>query len=184
MKPVRVIGIDPGLNGGWAVVDQHGGLINCGHFPTHSVRKNGKASNQLDGAAMADLFEINCYDIPSITTDKRQSVDDLVYGFVEVVSSRPRQAGQFQFGINCGMVHGVLHALNIPFDFVAPVSWKSMYGIKRGEEATKSSVKSEAREIAARLFPKHANRFARVKDDGVAEAALIALYGLQKLSQQ
>lgn len=181
MKPARILGIDPGLSGGWAVLDGKGRLINCGHFPTHTVKKNGKNSTQLDGAGVADVLEINGYDIPTISGDLRQSSRHFVQAFVEAVSSRPRQAGQFQFGINTGLIHGVLHALNIPFDLVSPVLWKSAYGLKRAEDQTKGDMKSLARDVAAQLFPKHAEKFARVKDDGVAEAVLIARYGFLKL---
>lgn len=158
----RILGIDPGLSGGWAVVDETGKLIRCGNFPTHTVKKNGKNSTQLDGRTLAMLL----------------GSTNSTAAFVEAVSSRPRQAGQFQFGINTGMLHGILHAFNVPFTLVAPASWKSSYGIKRGEEETKRDKKNEAREIAAKLYPDSAKKFARVMDDGVAEATLIALYGL------
>lgn len=164
----RILGIDPGLSGGWAVIDDTAKLIQCGSFPTHTVKKSGKASTQLDGAALATaLRSTNAH-----------------HAFVEVVSSRPRQAGQFQFGINCGLVHGILHAHGIPFELVAPASWKSVYGIKRAEDETKRDKKNEARQMATNLYPDHADKFSRVKDDGVAEATLIALYGLYQLSQR
>ncbi len=98
--------------------------------------------------------------------------------YVEWVASRPRQAGQFTFGVNTGIIHGVLHAYKIPFQLVAATSWKRQYGLKMEEAGTKRDVKNRARELAAQLFPQHQSCFSRVKDDGVAEAALIALYGL------
>lgn len=162
MTAQRILGIDPGLSGGWALVDETGKLIRCGVFPTHSVKKNGKKSTQLDGATLASL-------IGSTMATK---------AYVEAVSSRPRQAGQFQFGVNVGLLHGILHAHRISFTLVAPASWKASFGIKRGEDETKRDKKNEARELATKLFPDHAKQFARVMDDGVAEASLIALYGL------
>lgn len=164
----RILGIDPGLSGGWALIDGSARLLDAGNFPTHQTRKNGKASTQLDGLALADVLGA-CR-----ATD----------AFVEVVSSRPRQAGQFQFGINCGLLHGILHAHGIPFELVAPALWKGIFGIKRSEDETKAEKKTDARLIAASLYPTHAHMFARVKDDGVAEAALIALYGLYRISQR
>lgn len=163
-----ILGIDPGLSGGWALIDHAGRFLDAQHFPTRRIKKNGKASTQLDGAALAEtLRKLNAS-----------------HAFVEVVSSRPRQAGQFQFGVNCGLVHGILHAHQIPFELVAPASWKALFGIKRLEDQTKADTKSEARSIAAKLYPDHAAKFSRVKDDGPAEATLIAVYGLSKLSQQ
>lgn len=162
----RILGIDPGLSGGFAVLTETGVFVTGGNFPTHITRKNGKPSTQLDGRALADVLK---------TTNA-------THAFVEVVSSRPRQAGQFQFGLNCGLIHGILHAHKIPFALVAPATWKSSFSIKREHEESKSKVKSETRALAAKLFPAHAHLFSRVKDDGVAEAALIALHGLASLA--
>jgi crossover junction endodeoxyribonuclease RuvC len=168
VTPAHILGIDPGLSGGWSLIGGDGKLLSCGSFPTHTVKKSGKASTQLDGVALALLLR------PLAPT----------HAFVEVVSSRPRQAGQFQFGINCGLVHGILHAHGIQFELVAPASWKAAFGIKRAEDETKRDKKNEARQMAIDLYPSHADKFSRVKDDGVAEATLIALYGLYQLSQR
>jgi crossover junction endodeoxyribonuclease RuvC len=160
-----VLGIDPGMSGGWALVDASGNLLDAGPFPIHTVKKSSKTVKQLDGRALAQVLA---------QTNATQA-------YVEQVSSRPRQAGQFQFGINTGMIHGILHALQMPFDLVSPLLWKPAYGIKRDHDETKASTKTRAREIAAKVFPAHSGLFARVKDDGVAEAALIALYGVHLL---
>lgn len=169
---LRILGIDPGLSGGWALIDETGKLLDAGAFPTHTIKKNGKNSTQLDGRKLAELIAtilwVADYHKPQVKA------------YVEAVSSRPRQAGQFQFGVNVGLLHGILHAQSVPFDLVAPASWKGGFGIKRLEDETKSQKKTEAREIAAKLFAPQAHLFARVKDDGPAEAALIALYGLQQ----
>lgn len=162
---MRILGIDPGLSGGYALVNDKAELLSCGNFPTHIVKKNGKASTQLDGADLALLIEVT----------------KATHAFVEAVSSRPRQAGQFQFGINTGMIHGILYAHKIKFEVVASAVWKASFGIKRTETETKKDKKNEARAIASVLFPKQAKSFERVKDDGVAEATLIALYGLYSI---
>lgn len=164
----HILGVDPGLSGGFAVLNRSGAIVAARHFPTHTVKKRGKASTQLDGPMLAAMLKAT----------------DASHAFVETVSSRPRQAGQFQFGVNTGMIHGILHACAIPMTLVAPASWKSVYGLKRAEDQTKNEMKSEARALAAKLFPTHAATFARVKDDGVAEAVLIGLYGLHILSQE
>lgn len=164
--PLRVLGVDPGLMGGWAVVDAKGNLFSAGSFPTHIVKKNGKKSLQIDGPNLAAIL-----DLTSST-----------HAFVENVSSRPRQQGQFQFGVNTGIIHGILHALNVSLHKVSPASWKAVYGIKRADDQSKAETKTHARKIAASLYPQHAKLFSRVKDDGVAEATLIALYGLNMIT--
>ena len=75
----------------------------------------------------------------------------------------------------------MLHALGVPFELVSPTVWKAAFGIRRTQDETKADKKTEARRVASVAFPSHAERFKRVKDDGVAEAALLALYGLKKL---
>ena len=44
------------------------------------------------------------------------------------------------------------------------------------------AAKDQSRALASNLFPQSAYLFKRVKDDGRAEAALIAYYGAAKLS--
>lgn len=162
----RILGVDPGVSGGWALLTSDARLVRCGVFPTSAIRKSRKTSTQLDGPTLAALFA-------SLNAD---------HAFVEAVSSRPRQAGQFQFGVNTGTVHGILHALRVPFTLVAPASWKATVGIKRGEDEAKAETKTRARLMAASLYPDHADKFSRVKDDGVAEATLIALHGIYHLA--
>lgn len=152
-----ILGVDPGLSGGLAWVNGDTGLLmHLVHMP---LTKDGK----LDPQELATQI---------------RNIAHTTFACVELVTSRPRQAGQFQFGINTGVVHGILAGLSIPYVLATPTKWKALYGIKRGEDETKSQVKTEARMVASKLFPNDAHRFARVKDDGVAEAALIALYGL------
>lgn len=165
----HILGIDPGLSGGWALINDKATLLGCGGFPTHTVNKK----ERLDGTALAQHLNFH----------QRYLGLGTLHAYVEAVSSRPRQAGQFQFGVNCGMVHGILHAHRISFTLVSSASWKGSFGIKRGEDETKRDKKNEARQMATNLYPAHADKFSRVKDDGVAEAVLIALYGLYLQSQ-
>jgi crossover junction endodeoxyribonuclease RuvC len=68
-----------------------------------------------------------------------------------------------------GQLLGILTALAIPYTVVPPVVWKRALMVPAG--------KSAARARASQLLPAAAGYWARVKDDGRAEAALIALYG-------
>ena len=60
--------------------------------------------------------------------------------------------------------------------FLTPAHWKRLVGIAPGKEGAKDAARSEA----IRRWPGHAATFARVKDDGRAEAALIAIAGLMR----
>jgi crossover junction endodeoxyribonuclease RuvC len=58
--------------------------------------------------------------------------------------------------------------------FLTPPVWKRAIGIPPGKDGAKDAARSEA----IRRWPGQAGLFARVKDDGRAEAALIAVAGL------
>lgn len=162
IKRPRIIGIDPGASGGWSLINHQGKLEYAGTFPTKAIKRNGKTTMHVDGEMLFQaLFMV-----------------EPTHAFIEIVGSRPRQAGQFQFGVNTGVVYGVLGAMGVQIERVAPQSWKSCFGIKREQDETKRDKKNEARIMVQRLFPQQKELFARVKDDGIAEATLIALYGL------
>lgn len=169
----RVLGIDPGLGGGFALLDGEGRLIDARPFPKRHRQKGGKTAVkattlEIDGPALAHAFE---------------SMGP-THAFIEAVHGRPRQAGVFNFGFNTGIVHGCLYPLGCPIERVAPQVWKSLFGIRREGEEKKQDKKNEARRLAQTLYPYHADLFARVKDDGVAEATLIAIYGLGTLTSR
>ena len=65
----------------------------------------------------------------------------------------------------------LLAALNIPVTYVAPATWTRAMGKPQGKDAS--------RHRAMELFPDHQQRFKRVMDDGRAEAALIATWGIR-----
>jgi crossover junction endodeoxyribonuclease RuvC len=79
----------------------------------------------------------------------------------------------FAFGRCRGVIEGLFAALAIPVTFIAPPTWKRLVGIPR-----KDGAKEAARSEAIRRWPDKAGLFAPVKDDGRAEAALIAVAGL------
>ena len=88
---------------------------------------------------------------------------------VEKVHSMPHQgvSSSFKFGKNYGIVLGVAHALSHPLVKLTPQEWKRANGLI-GKE------KDASRQLAMELWPDHADHFKRKRDDGRAEAALIA----------
>jgi crossover junction endodeoxyribonuclease RuvC len=103
-----------------------------------------------------------------------------IHAAVELVSSMPRQAGAFNFGRSAGVVDGVLGALGIPYTLVSPNVWKGATGLHRMSGESQADVKSRARFLAQKLWPEQAAQFKRIKDDGRAEAALLARYFANK----
>ncbi len=72
-----------------------------------------------------------------------------------------------------GKVISALHFKGIPVTEVRPADWKAALNL--------SSAKSASREQASLTFPDDAAQWARVKDDGRAEAALLAWYAMGKV---
>jgi crossover junction endodeoxyribonuclease RuvC len=93
---------------------------------------------------------------------------------IEKVGARPGEAPSFayQFGRGVGMVEGIVAALHIPIEYVTPQAWQKAVGSRDGKDG--------ARQRAAELFPAYAHLFARKKDDGRADAALMAWWRATK----
>ena len=145
------LGIDPGASGAIACITADGLLYDVADMP------------YADKTVLAPV-------LANIVRGWR-NIDRSLVAYVEKVGARPAQGvtGVFTFGKGYGSILGVLGALEIPVCHVTPGTWKKAVGV--------TADKGTARRKAIDLFPTHADKFARVKDDGRAEAALIARYG-------
>ena len=159
---MRILGVDPGLSGALALLDPDDMTVTVHDMPTFEVKGGKKTRHELNVAAVAKLLAVH-----------RPN-----FAFVEKVGAMPGQGvvSMFRFGEAYGALQGVIAALDIPVYFVLPQKWKGRLGLK-------DSSKGAARREATRLFPAYAQTFARVKDDGRAEATLIALYGAREYSR-
>lgn len=151
------IGVDPGLDGAFAVLDKNGELIQVYDMPTVEVIVNKKAKRKVAPAAIADELKI-------YTTDGR------CVAICESVSARPGQGvtSMFGFGRSLGVVEGVLAGMGIPYELVPPPTWVKHMRVAPGKGGSRSR--------AMEIWPAKAGEFKRVMDDGRADAALIALY--------
>lgn len=145
------IGIDPGLSGAIAIIDEGGGLTIV-DTPAVVVKKPGRRDYLTSNMA---LLLRGCSDAAAA---------------LEMGIPMPSQASNttYLMGRGGGLWEGILAAYGIPYDLVRPQAWKKALGIAPGSD------KGASRMLAQRLFPAYADLFARVKDDGRAEAALLA----------
>lgn len=157
---MRVLGIDPGANGALAVL-QDGRLVEILDMPTTVVRRGSREVREVNGPLLGAL------------TAKLGPVDA---AYLELVGAMPGQgvSSMFAFGRAVGVVEGVLGALGIPVSKVPPQVWQRAMRVRGGKDG--------ARERAMQLHPARAESFARKKDDGRADAVLIAGYGHTELS--
>lgn len=99
------------------------------------------------------------------------SVDNAL---IEDVAARPGQgvSSMFKFGRTLGFAHAIVLGVRPrpAIKFTTPSQWKAKLGLL-------NSSKSASREKAIGLYPSVESRLTRVKDDGRAEALLIAHYG-------
>jgi crossover junction endodeoxyribonuclease RuvC len=153
-----VLSIDIGVSGAIALLTAEGQLLEVHDMP---VLHDGPAGRRAVNAPL--LAEI---------VFKSHATQ----AFIEFVGARPGEGavGAFAFGRSRGVIEGVLGAAGIPATHIAPSAWKRAIGIKPGQEGAKDAARAEA----IRRFPAQAQLFARVKDDGRAEAALIGVAGL------
>ena len=93
------IGVDPGKNGGIAIIDSDGVIS----FPFSEER----LLIELDG--IAQEYECICN--------------------LEHVHAMPKQgvSSTFNFGMNFGFIQGVLKAYGIPYELVTPQKWKKEF---------------------------------------------------------
>lgn len=151
------IGVDPGKTGAIALLDSYSQLVTVHDMPL--------AGGIVSATLLAQLEEW------------QRDGDSLFGGFgtavIEDVHSMPKQgvASSFGFGRSKGVAEGVFAGAGRPLVYVAPGKWK--------KDLRLSADKDGARRRAIELWPGKAQLFARVKDDGRAEAALIALWYLQ-----
>jgi len=117
----------------------------------------------------------NSISLAAIASENSPQTPDPNRAFVEHVAARPGEGavGAFAFGRSRGIIEGVLGAAGIPVTFVTPAAWKRAVGIPGASN-------DASRSDAIRRWPAHAALFARKKDDGRAESALIGIAGLRR----
>lgn len=142
------IGIDPGLSGGIAVVE-NGWLLESHRMP---VVKFG-TKRVIDSRGLSDIL---------VERDYAKRV------IIEKVHAMPGQgvSSMFTFGFGCGVIEGVLAALHMPFEYVTPQKWQSVLnGIDSSLKKKRSVVYCKGR------FP----MITKITD-GEADAVCMALW--------
>ena len=142
----RIIGIDPGKSGAFAVLD-------------------------------CDEMQVTTHDMPGTLDEKLTLIADI--GKVKCAWLErpffPRMIG-IKNAVTIAQAYGELKAclfyMGVPTFEVDPSAWKKTMRL--------STDKNASRALASQYFPDASDQWARAKDDGRAEATLIALYGWRK----
>ena len=151
------MGIDPGYRGAIAFLDPGTMDLSIHDMPL------GKATT---GKEEIDLYALGQVLAPPSTYARHLAVLEKVHTMTgQGISSA------FRFGEGFGALRMAVVGHGYEDRYVTPGSWKKHFKLSRD--------KGVSRSYAASRFPRYAQLFARVKDDGRAEAALIALYGME-----
>src|SRR5262249_54074810 len=153
---MRVLGVDPGISGGLAVVEI------------------------IDGAAPVLVEWI---DIPVVGAGAKVSGDVTrfrkfthrhkpIRRLVERAQAVPKQGASsgFKYGRAVGAIEAAITLSSIPVEIIEPSAWKKFWKLP-GKD------KESGRQKALQLFPAAHATLARKRDHNRAESALIALYG-------
>jgi crossover junction endodeoxyribonuclease RuvC len=158
---MRILGIDPGIHGGLAIVE-------------------------IDNGAPAKI--IDTIDIPIVGTGAKTRVDVLAikkwlethqpdHAAIERAGVLPKQgiASGYRYGRAVGAIEATVALCEIPLTIVEPSVWKRRMGLYGTDKET-------SRQKALMLFPTAHALLARKMDHGRAEAALIALTPIHGIS--
>lgn len=145
---MKILGVDPGLNGAIA-------LLGDGYLAVRDIPTAGELKRRVVlGGELAGVV-------------RSWAPDCAVF---ERVHAMPKQgvSSSFRFGQACGVVEGVIGALQIPIEYVTPNAWKKHFRL--------TAHKEDARLLAIQTWPRIADELSRKKDADRAEALLIARY--------
>lgn len=161
-----IIGIDCGLSGAIAAVTPSGRLEWVQDMPVRDAGKKNRKANEIDGVELARMLRPHVVDIAEIWIEEVQALPT-------IANRGEGKAGHgsfasFSLGDSRGCIRGVCEALGLSVQRVHPRTWKKLYGLGNDKEASRA--------LAIRLYP-GSTLFARKKDEGRSEAALIARYG-------
>lgn len=145
-----VIGVDPGsISAAYAIV----------------VRGPSRAAFVADMPVAAKMVQATAW---AQTLREHLKPFGNVDAVVELVNAMPKQgvSSSFNFGKGCGMIEGVLAALEIRTHLVSPIRWKRALNLSSDADAS--------RDLASRLYPDVAKFLTKKRDHNKAEALLLA----------
>jgi len=153
---MKIIGIDPGLSGAIAVLEDIK-VLNLFEMPVMAEGKKNK--RQLNSAQLVNIIKENT------------NGDEEIAVIVEQVNAMPGQGvtSMFNFGQTFGAIKGVCAALGLPIFFVRPSKWKKYFELI-------NSSKDASRTKVIEMYPSFSKELAKKKDVNKSDAILIARF--------
>jgi len=159
-----IAGIDPGLDGGVAVLSDYG-TLDTALLPTVEIC----IGRVIDSAALARWLHER--DVEEIVIERvwASRVDDRPQG----------GSSMFTFGRAFGQIVAVCQLGGWPVQYITALEWKKRYDLLNNKKRNHVVPKDASRLRAIEMWPELADQFSRKKDGHRAEAALLANYALQ-----
>tara|TARA_Y100000816_G_C25959843_1_gene500867 strand:+ start:177 stop:665 length:489 start_codon:yes stop_codon:yes gene_type:complete len=153
---IKIIGIDPGLSGAIAIL-QNKKVLAVFDMPVMAEGKKNK--RQLNSAQLVNIIKENTKN------------EDEIAVVVEQVNAMPGQGvtSMFNFGQTFGAIKGVCAALKLPIYFVRPSKWKKHFELI-------NSSKDSSRTKVIEMYPTLSHHLAKKKDVNKSDAILIARF--------
>ena len=153
---MRIIGIDPGLSGGIAILEDNK-IKKLFDMPVMPDGKKNK--RQLNSALLVKLIKNNI-----------EILENTIM-VVEQVNAMPGQGvtSMFNFGQTFGAIKGICAALGLPIFLVRPAKWKKHFELI-------NSCKDASRTKAIEMYPSISEQLSKKKDVNKSDAILIARY--------
>ena len=153
---MRIFGIDPGLSGAIAVLENEV-VLDIIELPVMSEGKKNK--RQLNSAQLSQYMSKNVENIHKTSV------------VVEQVNAMPGQGvtSMFNFGQTFGAIKGISATLKLPIYFVRPSKWKKHFDLI-------NSSKDASRTKAIEIYPSLAEKLSKKKDVNKSDAILIARF--------
>ncbi len=153
---MRIFGIDPGLSGAIAVLENEV-VLDIIDLPVMSEGKKNK--RQLNSAQLSQYMSKNVENIHKTSV------------VVEQVNAMPGQGvtSMFNFGQTFGAIKGISATLKLPIFFVRPAKWKKHFDLI-------NSSKDASRTKAIEIYPSLAEKLSKKKDVNKSDAILIGRF--------
>ena len=153
---MKIIGIDPGLSGAIAILD-NAKVLNIFDIPVMTEGKKNK--RQLNSAELSSILRNNMLNNENTVV------------VVEQVNAMPGQGvtSMFNFGQTFGAIKGICAALGLPIFFVRPSKWKKHFDLI-------NSSKDASRTKVIEMYPSISNQLSKKKDVNKSDAILIARF--------
>ena len=152
-----ILGIDPGSSGGLAIVESK----------SNSLPKIIWASKM----PVVNIYGKKIIDVMMVSSALQ--VQEIDVTIIEKVHAMPRQgvSSSFQFGRSFGGIESLSYIYTKRVDYVAPAVWKKSLGL--------GSAKKDSLDLARLKFGQ-LDHWELKSNDGIAEAALLALFWVEK----